>query len=555
MKQILMIVLIAFLTIPSLALAGVISPARVRLVDGDVTFRTPDSEEWLPATVNTPLDEGDALWAPAGSRSEVQLADGTVVRIDGGTQLDLIAIEDNFTHLHLASGRLYLRTSPNAGNNSLQIDADDTTILPEARTRLRVDLLTNNEEDVALFKGSAYVEGNGSRTKVRAGELIALEEGHNEILPLNAPDSWEIWNSERDRSQSRVNSGESNLPDELQSYSGELDSHGRWATVPEYGMVWRPTVILSDDWAPYRSGRWIWKGDDYVWISYESWGWAPYHYGRWAIVAGFGWCWVPPARGDIYWGPGYVGWYRTEHHVGWTPLAPGENFYGRRYYGRHSVNIENTHVNTVSINYKNRNARGGFSLLLQNDFLRGRAVFQAPTKASSVSVAVSVGSPRIKPLPETRMPIIKQTPPRVVPPTAVNQHDNRELRERFPRVAPSAEKQRHAQPPAASAVPTTPAAIIKPTAPAPSRQSNDGHTRTAPPQTYTNQPVRAEQPTVASQSNRNAPPAVQRQGEASRQDKMPREREQRKVWRVTTTDQGNDKKGREKENKERKGKD
>jgi len=250
-----------------------------------------------------------------------------------------------------------------------------------------------------------------------------------------------------------------------------------------------------------------------------------------------------------------VGWYRTEHHVGWTPLAPGENFYGRRYYGRHSVNIENTHVNTVSINYKNRNARGGFSLLLQNDFLRGRAVFQAPTKASSVSVAVSAGSPRIKPLPETRMPIIRQTPPRVVPPTAVKQHDNRELRERFPRVAPSAEKQRHAQPPAASAVPTTPAAIIRPTAPAPSRQSNDGHTRTAPPQTYTNQPVRAEQPTVAPQSNRNAPPAVQRQGEASRQDKMPREREQRKVWRVTTTDQGNDKKGREKENKERRGKD
>ncbi|MFZ4859387.1 MAG: DUF6600 domain-containing protein [Desulfuromonadaceae bacterium] len=558
MNQILMVILILFFTIPSISLAGVISPARVRLVDGDVTFRTPDSDEWLPASVNTPLDEGDALWAPAGSRSEVQLADGTVVRIDGGTQLDVIAVEESFTHLHLASGKLYLRTSPNTRNNSLQIDADDTTILPDARTRLRVDLLPDNEEDVALFKGSAYVEGNGSRTKVRAGELIALEEGHNEILPLNSPDGWEIWNSERDRSQSRANSVDSKLPDELQAYSGELDSHGRWVSVPEYGTVWRPTVILSDDWAPYRSGRWIWKGDDYVWISYESWGWAPYHYGRWAIVANFGWCWVPPVRGDIYWGPGYVGWYRTENHVGWTPLAPGENFYGRRYYGRHSVNIENAHVNSVSINYKNRNARGGFSLLLQNDFLRGRAVFQPPSSAPSVSVAVSVGSPRIKPLRETRMPIIRQTPPRAVPPTATMRHDNRELRERFPRIAPTAERQRHVQPSPTAAVPATPNVAIRPTtapAPAPSRQSNDGKTRTAAPQPYTLPSARTEQPTGAYQSNKHAPPVSQRQGEASRQDKMPGEREQRKVWRVTTTDQGNDKKGRDKENKERRGKD
>ncbi|MEI6827281.1 MAG: DUF6600 domain-containing protein [Desulfuromonadales bacterium] len=554
MKHILIIILILFLTVPSLAFSAVLSPARVRMVDGDVMFRTPDSEEWLPAAANTPLDEGDALWAPAGSRSEVQLSDGTVVRIDGGTQLDLIAIEDNFSHFHLSSGRLYLRTSPNARKNSLQIDADDTTIIPDARTRLRVDMLPNSEEDVALFKGSAYVEGNGRRTKVRAGELIALEEGHNEILPLNSPDSWEIWNSERDRSQSRATSADSKLPDELQSYSGELDSHGRWVTVPEYGMVWRPTVILSDDWAPYRSGRWVWKGDDYVWISYESWGWAPYHYGRWAIVANFGWCWVPPVRGDIYWGPGYVGWYRTENHVGWTPLAPGEYFYGRRYYGRHSVNIADTHVNTVSVEYKNRTAHGGFSILLQNDFLRGRTVFQAPSTAPSVSVAVSLGSPRIKPIRETRIPVIKQTPPRVAPPAITIHHDNRELRERFPRIAPTAEKQRQAQPPTDSTVPATPNAAPRPTAPGQPRQSGDGQTRAALPQVSTNQPARPEQPSGAVQNNKHSLPPSQRQGEASRQDKMPRERDQRKVWRVTATDQGQEKRSKDKENKERRSK-
>ena len=316
MKQIIWLCLAVALIIPTYSIAGVIGPARVRLVDGEIMFRTPDTDEWLPTSINTPLDEGDAVWCPDGAKTEIQLPDGAIVRLDGGSQLDLLANDDGFTHLHLASGRLYVRTTQTSMLNSLQIDADDTTVLPDARTRLRLDMLPNSQEDVAIYKGAAYVEGNGNRTKVRAGEQIALEEGHSEILPLNEPDSWEEWNMERDRALSRDAKAESHLPDELRNYSTELDANGRWVNVPEYGMVWQPSATLSDDWAPYRNGRWLWKGDDYVWISLENWGWAPYHFGRWAVISSFGWCWVPPTRGDVYWGPGYVGWYRTGSNVG-----------------------------------------------------------------------------------------------------------------------------------------------------------------------------------------------------------------------------------------------
>ena len=77
----------------------------------------------------------------------------------------VLANEDGFMHLHLASGHLYLRTYQTTRDNSLQIDADDTTVLPSARTRLRIDMLPNSLEDVAIIKGSAYVEGNGNRTQ------------------------------------------------------------------------------------------------------------------------------------------------------------------------------------------------------------------------------------------------------------------------------------------------------------------------------------------------------------------------------------------------------
>ena len=553
MKRIIMIFMVAVLAIPAIAMAGIISPARVRLVDGDVSFRSPDAEEWLPATVNTPLDEGDEIWIPAGSRTEIQLADGTVVRLDGDSQLDLIAVEDGFTHLHLASGRLYLRTPRNAAKNSLQIDADDTTILPDARTRLRIDMLPNSQEDVSIFKGSAYVEGNGNRTQVRAGEHIALEEGHSELMTLNPPDIWEKWNSDRDRSQSREATAESSLPDELQAFSGELNSQGSWVRVPEYGMVWRPTVILSDEWAPYRNGRWVWKGDDYVWLSYENWGWAPYHYGRWAVVGGFGWCWVPPVRGDIYWGPGYVGWYRTGSQVGWTPLAPGETYYGRRGYGRHSVNITNSTVNTATIVYKNREARGGFSILLQNDFLRGRTVFQKPSDVRAVSVSVSLGSPRIQPVRETRMPIIRQTPPRVAPPV-VRHFDNREMRVRFPRLAPDDEKRRQVQQPAIISAPVAPAAGIGTTVPPIPRRNDDGRLRTTPSQPNVNFPGRREQAPLPSREDKNAAPgASTRHEEAPGQVPKPRELNKKRVWRVITTEKGGEKNLKEKDNEEHKG--
>lgn len=463
MKRIIWICLVVLFIAPTLSQAGILGPVSIRYTDGDVMFRTPDDDEWLPAATNTPLDEGDAVWCPDDSRVEIQLPDGSIVRLDGGSQLDLIANEDGFTHLHLASGRLYIRTSQTSGNNSLQIDADDTTVVPAARTRLRIDMLPNNQEDVSIFKGTAYVEGNGSRTKVRAGEQIALEEGHNELLSLNPSDDWEYWNVDRDRAQSRSARSDSYLPDELRGHSADLDANGTWERVPEYGMVWRPTVMLSDDWAPYRSGRWIWKGDDYVWISYENWGWVPYHYGRWAVVSGLGWCWVPPTRGDVYWGPGYVGWYTAGNNVGWTPLAPGEIYTGRRYYGSQSRIISNTNNTANTVVYRNRNNRGGLTVVQHNDFLRGRTVVQQPSRNTSVSLSVSIGSPRIQPLRETRMPIIKQTPPRVAPPR-IERRDTRQLRDRFPRVIPEAAPQRRREQAAPVAAPV-PAAPTNQTAP------------------------------------------------------------------------------------------
>lgn len=575
MKRIIVTCLLLLVTFPTWSSAAVLGPARVSYMEGDTIFRTPDADEWLPASVNTPLDEGDAFWCPDGSRAEIQLPDGTIVRLDGGSQLDLLDIEDGFTHLHLASGHLYLRTSQSTKDNSLQIDADDTTVLPSARTRLRIDMLPNSLEDVAIIKGTAYVEGNGNRTRVRSGEHIILEDGHSEILPLNPADRWEIWNVDRDQAQFRSAKSDSYLPEELRGNTAELDANGVWVNAPEYGMVWRPTVILSNDWAPYRSGRWIWKGDDYVWLSSEDWGWAPYHYGRWAVVNGFGWCWVPPVRGDVYWSPGYVGWYRTGSHVGWTPLAPGEVFYGHRNYGRNSMNITNISINTNNIVYRNRTKAGGLTILPHNDFLRGKSAINQPFRGSSVSVAVSAGSPRIQPLRETRMPIVKQTPPRVAPPR-MEPRDAHEMRNRFPRVTPEPVVGKRLQQPApVTAVPAAPAnrqpqirekqvtfPVVAPAErPVPARPGNAPQRTEQPRQTTTTQTGSQNRPATAPsraeerQGTTSAPTTVQPQTgapqpvEQQRRVSATKDKQQKKVWKVTAPDNGGERDSREKDNR------
>jgi hypothetical protein len=277
-------------------------------------------------------------------------------------------------------------------------------------------------------------------------------------------------------------------------------------------MVWRPTVILSNDWVPYRSGRWAWRGGDYVWISSESWGWAPYHYGRWTVIASLGWCWIPPSRGDVYWGPGYVGWYRSGSHVAWTPLAPGETFYGYGHYGRNSVNITTTTININTVEYRNRRHQGGVTVVAQSDFVKGRPVTAQSSQHMPPAVSVAVGSPRVRPVRAVDTTSVSSTPTRGNEPR-IEQRDSRELSHRFPRVV--------------AATPDT------------RGQSQQATRSVTPPQT-------ASAPQQHDSQRLNPPVAVRQQpvaasGDKGRQVGSEKQQKQRKVWRVKSTENGKEK--------------
>lgn len=165
-------------------------------------------------------------------------------------------------------------------------------------------------------------------------------------------------------------------------------------------------------------------GGDYVWISYEPWGWAPYHYGRWVFVARRGWCWVPPLRGEVYWGPGFVGWVYTPAYVAWVPLAPGEIYYGYGHYGPSTVNITNINIQETVIKreFKNTHVQNSVTVVSRDSFISGKKREFKVKENPFIKERISIGPPiEIKPEKATKIPVIKQTTPSAAPPERIRQ--------------------------------------------------------------------------------------------------------------------------------------
>lgn len=226
-----------------------------------------------------------------------------------------------------------------------------------------VDVTEDNVVEVSMLKGYTIVESRTGATRVSAGNTLTIRgEDNAELAPINSPDEWERWNTDRDRRLTAWSDSSRYLPDELHDYSSDFDSNGRWDYVSDYGYVWTPTIVEST-WAPYTMGNWVWMHGHNVWIAQDPWCWAACHYGRWIFIASRGWSWVPPTIGAAYWGPGYVGWVVTPTYVAWVPLAPGEIYYGYGYYGPWSMNIATVNINTIVVNRPYSNARANNSVV------------------------------------------------------------------------------------------------------------------------------------------------------------------------------------------------
>ncbi|MBU4261418.1 MAG: FecR domain-containing protein [Proteobacteria bacterium] len=410
---------------------------RLSYVEGDAQIMTTGAGQWGLLSINTPIGEGDQIWVPQDGIAELQLNSGSYIRLDGNTSLQILSMDDDSSQFYLSQGSAYVYYDAPQGS-VIQLDDPDASTRAFDRAIFRIDV-QDQYSDVSCYKGYVETENQLGNTRVNAGQTVSLGRDTNgDIAPLGPPDEWDLWNRGRhdELFPRNVPGAGSYLPSELSPYSSELGRSGRWVRVPDYGYVWTPTVFVGPNWAPYRHGRWIRRGHDYVWLSSEPWGWAPYHYGRWAFAPAIGWFWVPPHHGSVYWGPGYVGWSRTADYVAWVPLAPGEMYYGRGYYGRNSVNITHVDIKRVNITkvYRNVYVNNGATVVRHNNFARGfRDDDHVDMKIIKEKIFIknhmSPGTPDIKPTKESYFVSDRPVPADKIPPQRIRNVQMKELQQ------------------------------------------------------------------------------------------------------------------------------
>ncbi|HLK66636.1 MAG TPA: FecR family protein [Bryobacteraceae bacterium] len=360
--------------------------ARISLMNGEVSVRRGDSGEWVAGVINAPLMSDDRISTGPNSRAEVEFDASNILRIGGTVELRLTQLEAARYQMELARGTVTFRVL-RPSSVSVEVDTPSISIRPSKQGIYRITVNEAGETEVSTRAGEVEVfTPRGSQWVGQGQTLMArgtAADAEFQIVNAIPMDDWDRWNESRDQVLLQSNSYQYVPAGE---YGAEdLDSYGVWTEVPPYGRVWRPTVAIGPDWAPYRSGRWVWEDwYGWTWVSYEPWGWAPYHYGRWFNQPGFGWCWYPGGLGvRHYWSPGLVAFFGYGPglgvgfgfgNVGWVPLAPFEVFrpwWGRTFYGR--AGFDRLSISNANITGIYRNARfNGISGVNAADFRNGR---------------------------------------------------------------------------------------------------------------------------------------------------------------------------------------
>jgi hypothetical protein len=332
--------------------------ARVSLIHGDVSTQRGDSKDWSAAVLNAPVLAGDRISTGDKARTELELDYANTLRLAEHSQANLVQLTRSQIQIQLGHGMANY-TVFKGSDADAEIDTPNVAIRTERReSSFRILVTADDHTEILVRKGEIEVTTPQGGTRVGQNQFITIQgTGADEQYKIGeAPtrDDFDQWNSDRDN-MIRNSEGRKQTND---YYVGteNLDGHGTWSEVPDYGQVWRPTV--PPDWAPYRNGRWVYEPYwGWTWVSYDDWGWAPYHYGRWMYVNG-GWGWWPgPAYGYPYyrpiWAPAYVSFFGFGAgfgfgvgfgfgfggSIGWLPLGPCDHFhpwYGR-YGGRYGA--------------------------------------------------------------------------------------------------------------------------------------------------------------------------------------------------------------------------
>lgn len=309
-----------------------VTPPRLSLVEGQVSFWPAGGSEWEAAPLNLPLAAGDYVSTGEASRIELEIGSRAFLRAASHVELGLEAHDESVLRVLVNAGRATVDVRGLDPGSRIEVRTPHATLTVTASGLFDVRADPERSRFSAYEGSGARVDGTGGTLVLTAGFEIVTGSGFVQPARYDAPisDDWIHWNRER---SDRILAAASRryVPEGVYGVR-DLDDHGTWREAPSYGRVWVPARVPAT-WAPYTTGRWVWHaGYGWSWVDTQPWGWAPFHYGRWVWLDSY-WAWAPgPVAVRPVYAPALVAFLSppvgivvgASPYVSWVALGWGE---------------------------------------------------------------------------------------------------------------------------------------------------------------------------------------------------------------------------------------
>lgn len=278
---------------------------RLSDVQGDVQIDRNTGQGFERALLNLPITQGAKLQTGDDARAEMELEDGSTLRITPKSIVDVpqLSLRDSgakVTAIHLQQGTAYVDFLGAKGDEfSLSFGRQQFTLMHAARLRVELE---DAKATVAVFKGDVEVEGPSGTIKIAKNQTgdFDLSDDHSKLAKEVEPSPYDSWAKQQDKYRDQYKDSSYSSYSPYAYGTTDLQYYGNFFNAPGYGLLWQP-YFAGVGWDPFMNGAWaFWPGFGYGWVSSYPWGWTPYHYGSWVFVPGFGWAWQP--------GGAWMGW-------------------------------------------------------------------------------------------------------------------------------------------------------------------------------------------------------------------------------------------------------
>lgn len=275
---------------------------RVSYVEGHVQVSHQQGGGYQNVTLNVPLVQGDIVRTGDDGWVEIQLENGSVIRLAPASQLTFSLLSRfpsgaTATEVSLDDGEAGFAVAAGSDDGPFRVNVRGRTISPKRSSRFRITSDNSDPLEVVVWKGELGIfDRDASReVAVKSQEVFTLDPqdpDHYSLEKGAQADALDSWANQRDQYLTTFASNNTNVQAPYQYGISDMNYYGQYYNVTGCGYCWQPYGV-GLNWDPFMNGYWDSCPGGFTWVSAYPWGWMPYRFGQWVFVPGFGWMWQP----------------------------------------------------------------------------------------------------------------------------------------------------------------------------------------------------------------------------------------------------------------------